>query len=701
MALGVPTSAQQKRGLELADYYRVESVSDPQISPDGRHVAFVRSVVVEADNARHSEIWLAPTDGSSPATRLTSPAFSASAPRWSPDGVLLAFSSRRRVPGGDDRGSSTWFLRMDRPRGEAYQIPGVDGTPVFSPDNQWIGFTRASAPDAKPKPATEFERKIDERFKGRIFDWMNYRFDGRGYLPDSRDPAATPSREIYVVAREGGTARRVTSMGVDVQEFAWRPDSQAIVFIANAMQRDDYVYDRADVWLTWLTSSPAPRRLTDDGYDHDAVAWSPDGTALYFRRQMGLNQVIASKQHHGAPVDIFRVAVESDIDQVAEVGRPVEPAIQLQNLTASWDLLPGRPMVSADGRAIFFSAGIGGNQHLFSVPASGGTVQQISRGERQLASFTASRAFDRWVYTAIDVQHPAEIYTAGPSLSATDERRLTSFNDVLMREVDVSSSERVVARSQDGTEVEGWLLRPRGTPAGARWPLIVAMHGGPHGAYGNSFAFQFQLWAAEGYAVLYTNPRGSTGYGEKFLWGTWGGWGNRDFEDVMAAVDQSARQFPIDERRMGATGYSYGGFLTNWVITHTPRFAAAIVGAGISNWISDYGTADIPRTKESEFNGPPWEPASLDLLLKQSPVIYAKNVTTPTLFIHGEADLRVPIEQAEQMYVALKKRRVPAQFIRYPDMYHGGWSPWNTVHRYHHELQWWAKYLGPKPASTQ
>ena len=152
---------------------------------------------------------------------------------------------------------------------------------------------------------------------------------------------------------------------------------------------------------------------------------------------------------------------------------------------------------------------------------------------------------------------------------------------------------------------------------------------------------------------------------------------------------------------MGATGYSYGGFLTNWVITHTPRFAAAIVGAGISNWISDYGTADIPRTKESEFNGPPWEPASLDLLLKQSPVIYAKNVTTPTLFIHGEADLRVPIEQAEQMYVALKKRRVPAQFIRYPDMYHGGWSPWNTVHRYHQELQWWAKYLASKPTSTQ
>ena len=162
----------------------------------------------------------------------------------------------------------------------------------------------------------------------------------------------------------------------------------------------------------------------------------------------------------------------------------------------------------------------------------------------------------------------------------------------------------------------------------------------------------------------------------------------------MAVVDRALTRFPIDERRLGATGYSYGGFLTNWVITHTPRFAAAVVGAGISNWISDYGTADIPRTKESEFNGPPWEPASLDLLLKQSPVIYAKQVTTPTLFIHGEADLRVPIEQAEQMYVALKKRKVPARFVRYPDMYHGGWSAWNTVHRYQQELNWWAQDPG-------
>jgi dipeptidyl aminopeptidase/acylaminoacyl peptidase len=207
--------------------------------------------------------------------------------------------------------------------------------------------------------------------------------------------------------------------------------------------------------------------------------------------------------------------------------------------------------------------------------------------------------------------------------------------------------------------------------------------------------------AANGFAVLYTNPRGSTEYGETFLWGTWGGWGGLDYEDVMAGVDHVLARYPIDPKRLGVTGYSYGGFLTNWVITQTPRFAAAIVGAGISNWISDYGTADIPRTKESEFYGTPWEARGAETLLKWSPVMKAASVVTPTLFVHGESDLRVPIEQGEQMYTALKKRKVPAMFIRYPDSYHGGWSPWNTVHRYHYEMAWWKKYLQGTATSSE
>ncbi len=193
--------------------------------------------------------------------------------------------------------------------------------------------------------------------------------------------------------------------------------------------------------------------------------------------------------------------------------------------------------------------------------------------------------------------------------------------------------------------------------------------------------------------MIYTNPRASTGYGEKFRWGTWGGWGEKDFEDVMAGVDYALKHYSVDPKRLGVTGYSYGGFLTNWTIGHTERFAAAITGAGPTDWISNYRTGDIPRTKESEFLGYPWEPEANAVMISHSPITYAANIRTPTLFIHGESDVRVPIAQAEELYTALKKRHVPARFVRYPNSYHGGWAPWDTVHRFQTELLWWKEYL--------
>jgi dipeptidyl aminopeptidase/acylaminoacyl peptidase len=673
--------AAQTRALELQDYYHLESVSDAAISPDGRWVAFVRSYLIEAENRRHSEIWLAPTNSSSDPTRITNPAFSSSNPRWSPDGRLLAFTSRRKTPEGE---SSIWFLRMDAPGGEAFQIRGVGGMPIFSPDNRWIAFTKATPP-SKREPtqfASEFEKKLNERFKGRMVDWMNYRFDGRGYLPDPRDPLATPPAELYIVPRDGGTPKQITKLGVNVQAAAWRPDSGAFVIEANAHQRDEYLYERTDLWTVMLDGQT--KRLTDDGYNHSAAEWLSDGRTLFFRRQQGLSQVIQSKQKHGAPVDLYRMPADGG---------------QMQNLTANWDLLPGAPTASADGKFVYFSSGIGGNTHLFRVPTAGGAVEQVTQGDRMLNGISFSAATDRIAYSATDPTHPAQIFVA--RIDGSDERKLSLVNDELLSTLQLSRAERLLYTSKDGTQIEGWVLLPRGYEAARKHPLILNIHGGPHGAFGNSFSFQHQLLAAHGYAVLYTNPRGSTNYGEKFLWGTWGGWGVLDFEDVMAGVDAALKKYSIDDKRLGVTGYSYGGFLTDWTITQTSRFAAAIAGAGISNWISDYGTADIPRTKESEFFGTPWEAQSRELMMKLSPITHAANVTTPTLFIHGEADLRVPIEQAEQMYTALKKRRVPAAFIRYPDSYHGGWTPWNTVHRYYHELKWWEQYLQRKQSAAR
>ena len=675
---------QAPRALELQDYYRIESADNAAISPDGKWVAFVRSFLIEAENRRHSEIWLVPTNSSSAPMRLTNPAFSASNPRWSPDGRLLAFTSRRKTPEGE---SSIWFLRMDVPGGEAFQIRGVGGMPIFSPDNRWIAFTKAT-PASTREPtqfASEFEKKLTERFKGRMVDWMNYRFDGRGYLPDPRDPMATPPEELYVVSREGGTPRQITKLGVNVQAAAWRPDSGAFIIEANSHQRDEYQYERADLWIVTLAGET--KRLTDDGYDHSGAEWSRDGRTIFFRRQQGLSQVIQAKQKHGAPIDLYRMLADG-----SQAEKPT-------NLTANGDLLPGAPTVSADGKHLYFSSGIGGNTHLFRVPTAGGAVEQVTQGDRMLNGISFSAATDRIAYVATDPTHPAQIFAA--RIDGSDERKLSILNDDLLSNVQLSRAERLLFPSKDGTQIEGWVLLPRGYDASKKHPLIVNIHGGPHSAFGNSFSFQHQLLAANGYAVLYTNPRGSTNYGEKFLWATWGGWGVLDFEDVMAGVDAALKKYSIDDNRLGVTGYSYGGFLTDWTITQTSRFAAAVAGAGISNWISDYGTADIARTKESEFFGTPWEAPSRELMIKLSPITHAANVTTPTLFVHGESDVRVPIEQAEQMYLALKKRRVPAKFIRYPDSYHGGWTPWNTVHRYYHELKWWEQYLSSKQSAAR
>jgi dipeptidyl aminopeptidase/acylaminoacyl peptidase len=419
-------------------------------------------------------------------------------------------------------------------------------------------------------------------------------------------------------------------------------------------------------------------RVTDDGYDYSNPAWDPGGRSIVVRGRVGLDRVIETRQAHGSPVDLFVFSLDGS------------PSV---NLTEHWDLMAASPTWSLDGRFIYFSTGVGGNTHLFRVAIDGGAVEQVTTGDRRIRAVSFAHDFENMAYQASDPTHPADIFVARSD--GSNEQQLTESNADLLSEIVVSSAERLTFPSRDGTEIEGWIIPPLDyDPNDGLYPLILSIHGGPHSAYGNDFSFQWQLLAANGYFVLYINPRGSTGYGEQFLWATWGGWGILDYEDLMAGVDHAAEHYPIDESRLGVTGGSYGGFMTNWIVGHTQRFAAAVSRASISNWFSDYGVADIPRTKESEFFGPPWETESRDLLIELSPLTYAGNAVTPTLFLHGEIDYRVPIEEAEQMYVALRKNRVPARFVRYPESYHGGWTPWRQVHSYLEQLQWWNRYLG-------
>jgi dipeptidyl aminopeptidase/acylaminoacyl peptidase len=667
--------------LEVEDYYRIESADAPSISPDGRLVAFTRHAIDEEGNRRRSELWLASaSDGSKP-RRLAIPGFDASSPRFSPDGKWLTFRSRRDA--SKPAASSIWFFRTDS-FGEAFQVKGVEETPVFSPDGKYLAYVKKTPP---PEPLSEpsaREKKIEERFTGKVYDWLQFRFDGRGYLPDPRDPHATPPMEIYVASTEdleGAEPRKLTCLGFDVKAIAWSPDSERLVLAADSHQRDEYVYERPDLWVIERSQTGcAAKRLTDDGFAYESPVFSADGKRVAYLREKGLSLLIQEKADRGAPVDAYVMDLES--------GRTT-------NVTASWDLRPGAPSFSPDGEYLYFDAEVEGGNHLFRAPADGkGAVSQVTSGDRQLSGFTFTRDFTTMAYAAGSGTSPGDVFVA--ATDGTGERRLSSFGRDSVAGFSLSTPETIRYVSKDGTTVPGFVLLPPGYDPKARsYPFILAIHGGPHGAYGHEFSFEFQLWASKGYVVLYTNPRGSTGYGEDFLWATWGGgWGNLDSEDVLAGVDFVRSSYAIDGARMGVTGYSYGGFLTDWIVTHDPRFAAAISGAGISNWVSDYGTADIPRTKESEFYGPPWEDEGGSLLQRQSPIQYVTNVRTPTLFVHGESDLRVPIEQGEQMYTALKKLKVDAKFIRYPDSYHGDWKPWNVVHRYHHELLWWDRYLG-------
>jgi dipeptidyl aminopeptidase/acylaminoacyl peptidase len=679
-----PLGAQAGRALAIEDYYRIKSVGDTQISPDGKWVVYTLTTRVEEDNTNAIDTFVVPADGSAPPRKITHEGKSVAQPRWTADN-MLQYSLNAKT-------NSDVFVGGPPPQPRIKSDPSLfkadvagNGPAVAtkaepvgstSADGKWRAITaqfpRASIKDAA-LPSAFVGRHID-RFKGRQFDWMRFQSDGQDY--PTTDPRNRPMIEVAIAPADGGEARTLTKLGLRAANLTIHPAGGMIAFTADDLWENEQAYEQPDIYT--VTTGGDVKRVTNDGYVWSSLAYSPDGQFLLSERTFGTGMIIEKKLSHGGSDDL--------ILWPSNGSAPI-------NLTATWDLEPNAPRWSPDSKHVYFTAEKGGTVHLFRVAArSGAAVEQVTKGERRVNAVTFDKSMTRIAYTVGTYDSPSDVWTA--HIDGSGEKRLTDLFAELRAEIGVTRTERIAWKSNDGTEIEGWLTLPYGySKAAGPYPLVVFNHGGPHSAVGYGFNFKQQYFAANGYFVLDTNFRSSTGYGDAFKWATWGAWGTKDGQDVVSGVDHVLKSYPIDRARVATMGHSYGGFMTNWLITQYPdRFAAAASGAGISNWFSDYGTADIYRTKEMEFYGAPWQEEGIKRMITQSPLMQAGKVRTPTLFINGEMDQRVPYEEGEQMYFALRRQGVPAKMIQYAGQPHGISGHWNNVHRMLNELWWIENY---------
>ena len=678
----------QERGFVPEDYYRIVDVGEVATSPIGEYVAFTVTTIVEEENRRHREVWVQPLSGGRPsgeAIRFSDPTSESNSPGWSPDGRLLSFRSDR----GDDP-NRIWFLRVAGPGGEAFHIDGVDGEPVWSPDGRSIAFAKADEEEEEEGVDADGSRKgwiasdavtstLDsDRFDGRVITAMRYKSNGvHSLLPD---PLLREKSQLYVVSADGGEPRRLTNLSFDVGGLAWSVDGRRVYFTGNELEDDEYNRDNTnDIWSVAVAGGSV-RRLTTNPGSESAPALSPDGGTIAY----------LSSPERGAETDLVVQELGSD---GSFRGAPV-------SLTLDWDRQPGGPEWSADGQSIRFSAGIGGNGHLFSVSANGGPVRQVTTGDRRLSDFSFSANDAVMAFTSTDAVTPRELYVAAGDGST--EQKATGFNDAWLSEISLMPAERLAWTVEDGTEIEGWVVRPVDHVPGRSYAMILKVHGGPHGAYGNTFFPTFHVLSNAGFYVLYTNPRGSSAYGHDFMYATRGQWGIVDREDYLTGVDAALAAYPdIDDARLGVSGGSYGGFMSNWLTATTARFNASASSRSITNWESWWGTSDAQGLTEYEFGGTPWE--ERDLYRRLSPISYVENVTAPTLLIHSEQDWRTPMPDAEQWFMALKKQGVPVELVRYPRSDHNlsrSGEPWLLVDRLERIRSWMVHWLIEQEASV-
>ena len=666
---GRPPTGRPPTGRPMVpeDLFRIRFVSDPQFHPDARRVAFVVTTLSEPRDEYLSTIWVVNADGGD-ARPFTRGPRRDTAPRWSPDGRWLAFVSER-----EKKGKGQLHV-MPADGGEPVRLtdlrPGV-ATPAWSPDGRWLAFV--SRVGGWEEPTDEEER---ERSKPpRIIDVLKYKSNGVGFVYDRPE-------QVFVVSAEGGPARQLTAGAFDSHHPAWAPDGQHVAF-ASARHPDRDEDSAADVFTVPVGGGEA-RRLTRTEGPVSWPAFSPDGRAVAY---VGHTDPRGVSRHHR----LYVVPADGGA-----------PACLTTALDRNCEPLTGATSPQWLGRtgALLFQVEDEGSVHLHRVAAGGGGApERIIGGTRQVTAFSASEDGASIAFAATDDTSPAEIFVC--RADGTGERQLTDLNRDWKADVARARPERF-RFERAGFSVDGWVMPPFGREAGRRYPVLLNVHGGPATQYGHRFFDEFQVYAGAGYAVVYLNPRGSRGYSEAFARAVVGDWGGGDYADLMTGLDEALARFGfLDAGRLGVMGGSYGGFMTSWIVGHTDRFRAACSERAVNAMWSMYGTSDIGFWfQEAHAVGrPPWE--DLRWYLERSPLSYARDIHTPLLIMHSESDLRCPMEQGEQLYVALKKLKRTVRFVRFPDEDHElsrSGRPRHRLARFRILLEWFREHLPPGPS---
>ncbi len=677
---GSSIESSKKRAVVAEDLQRLQIVSDPQISPDGSQILFTKRHVGPKNNPE-TNLWIVAARNGAP-RQFTASGKDRHA-RWSPDGRTIALIAER-----DDSPPQIYTIPAEG--GEATPLTGFpEGTFsgfLWSPDGRRLAVAfRETAPEWTREAARERE-ETGGSIPPRVIDRMFYRLDGDGYFDSQRF-------QLYCVDVATGEHRMIFDRdSLGLFHYDWAPDSSELVVTANTTPEGWLEPWKVDLFRVEADSGRAAKIPDVPVGRKGAVAWSPDGQWIAFAGRRG-KEIWGC---HNTHLVVCRPDGTDFRDLTEESDYCLRSATLSDTAEAEFD---ENILWSPDSRRVFMNFGWKGGTHVFSVGLDGSKVTAHTRGRRSIAMGNLSADGRRMALTIGDQLAPPEAaigeFSGGKNTAALRTRSLSEFNRPLLDEIELIPAEPHWVPSTEGAKVHTWVMKPPGFRENRRYPAVLQIHGGPHAQYGEAFFHEFQLLAAAGYVVVYSNPRGSKGYGETHCNSIRGDWGKRDWEDIQAVTRFMQEQPWIDNRKLGIMGGSYGGYMTNWAIGHSDDYAGAITDRCVSNLVSMVGSSDIPLVPDHYWPGNSWD--NIETIWEQSPLKHFGNVMTPTLIIHSEGDLRCNVEQSEQVFAALKLRGIPTRFVRYPRTTSHGMSRQGPtdlrIHRLGQILEWWDQWL--------